>query len=81
MPDRHRLVIRHSGIPAATVVELDGKPLSFISRVELVVDARGHAEARLIVPGELVDLEADVEAFVLAHAASGDDRSGAHDGR
>ncbi|MFI1165634.1 hypothetical protein ACH4UM_18965 [Streptomyces sp. NPDC020801] len=75
MPDRHRLVLRGSGDPATFTVELDGEPLTFVSRVELVVDARGAAEVRLTVPGALVETDADVEAFVAAHTPADDSGS------
>lgn len=75
MPDQKRLVLRCDGNPAQAVIELDGEPLSFVSRLELVLDASGAAEVRLTVPGEIVDVDADVKAFVTAHAAGGDDES------
>ncbi|MCI3277635.1 hypothetical protein [Streptomyces cylindrosporus] len=81
MSNRHRLVVRSEGAPDTTTIELDGEPLSFVSRVELVVDARGHAEARIVVPGAIVDMEADAEAFVLAHVPRGTDGNDARDDR
>jgi hypothetical protein len=75
MPDRKRLTLRCDGSPAQAAIELDGEPLSFVSRVELVLDANGAAEVRITLPGELVDVDADVQAFVTAHAAGGDDES------
>lgn len=75
MPDHHRLVLRGSGHPATYTVELDGEPLSFVSRVELVLDANGAAEVRLTVPGALVETDVDVQAFVTAYTPTGDDGS------
>lgn len=75
MSDRHRLTLRSDGDPARAAIELDGEPLSFVSRVELVLDANGAAPVRLIVPGGVVDVDADVQAFVTANAAGDDDES------
>ena len=75
MPDRHRLVLRGSDHPATFTVELDGERLTCVSRVELVADANGRAEARLTVPSELVEMDVDVQAFVAAHTPTGDDGS------
>lgn len=75
MPDRKRLVLRNGSHPGTSTVELDGEPLTFISRIEVVLDANGTAEARLTVPGALLDVDADVQAFVTAHAPSEDAES------
>lgn len=75
MPEHHRLVLRGQGDPSTYTVEVDGEPLTFVSRVELTLDANGAAEVRLTVPGALVDTDVDVEAFVTAHTSAGDDGS------
>jgi hypothetical protein len=67
-PERHRLVVRCDGDPTTATIELDGEPLTFVSRVELVLDVNGQAEARLAVPAAILDIEADAVAFVTAHA-------------
>lgn len=71
-PQKKRLVLR-SHANGTHTVELDGQPLSFVSRVELAVDAQGCGEARLSIPAEILDVEADVAAFVTAHSDQTDD--------
>lgn len=67
----HRLrVVSPPGDPAEAVVELDGQPLDFVSRIELVLDAdTSEATVRLSVPAAVLDLDMDAQAFVTAHAA------------
>lgn len=76
MPDRRkqRLVLRSHDNGTFTV-ELDGQPLTFVSRVALIADADGTAEVRLTIPRELLTIDADAEAFVTAHTPAGDDDS------
>lgn len=76
MPERRkeRLVLRSTDNGSFTI-ELDGQPLRCVSRVVLVADANGTAEARLTVPAELLAVDADAEAFVTAHTPAADDDS------
>src|SRR5689334_18426072 len=75
---RKRLTLRSQDNGTFTV-ELDGQPLTFVSRVELVVDARGGSEARLVVPAEIIETDVDVEAFVTAHSDQPDDSVSTHE--
>lgn len=76
MPERkkQRLALRSTDDGTFTV-ELDGQPLTIVSRVVIVADAYGAAEVRLTVPGELVAIDAEAEAFITAHTLAGDDDS------
>lgn len=74
MPDRRkkRLALRSTADGTFTV-ELDGQPLTFVSRVEFVADANGHAAARLTIPAAILEVDAEVDAFVTAHSDQADD--------
>lgn len=74
MPKRRkeRLVLRSTDNGTFTV-ELDGQPLTFVSRVEFVAGANGRAEARLTVPAAILEVDAEVAAFVTAHSDQTDD--------
>ena len=76
MPERRkkRLALRSTDDGTFTV-ELDGQPLTIVSRVVIVADANGAAEARLTIPGELVAIDAEAAAFITAHTPAGDDAS------
>lgn len=66
---QHRLELRCStGNPGRTTIHLDGKQLTFVSRVELVLDCNGGGEVKLAIPAALLDLDVDAAAFVTAHA-------------
>lgn len=71
-PQRHKLTIRSAGNVFGPI-ELDGQPLPFISRIELALDADGRSEARLTVPAAYLDIDADVAAFLTAHAETDDE--------
>lgn len=75
MPARRKKRLALRSTDGTFTVELDGQPLTFVSHVVLVADANGAAEARLTVPGELVAIDAEAEAFITAHTPTGDDDS------
>lgn len=65
----HRLVLRSGVNPGTMSIELDGEPIAFVSRVELVVDGDGRGEAKLTIPAELFDLDVDASAFLAVRAS------------
>jgi len=76
VPERHRLKLTtRNGDPRQTAIEVDGEPVLNCQRVELVLDANGESQVRLTFPGALVDVDADVAAFVQAHVPTGDDEA------
>lgn len=67
---RHRLkVTSPTGNPSQAVLELDGRQLDFVSRIELVLDAdTGEATVRLSIPAATLHLDVDAQVLVTAHA-------------
>jgi hypothetical protein len=67
-PQRHRLELRcPNGVPEQATIHLDGEPLTWVTRVELVLDCNSReVTAKLTAPGALIDMDVDVAAQVAA---------------
>lgn len=63
-PKPQRLTLRCGGDPTAVTIALNGEPVTFVSRFELVLEVSGQRGMGLVVPAQIIEVDSDTVEFV-----------------